>query len=67
MRQEAEEAFGGKEAEPSRHAAEQMLVTVSSLKVCSPGQSILKGLQSMLCWPYLGPLSSLPHTSTLDT
>ena len=33
VREEAEEAFGKEEAEPSRHAAEQMLVTVSSLKV----------------------------------
>ena len=42
VRQEAEEAFGDKEAEPSRHAAEQMLITVCSLKVCCPGQAFLK-------------------------
>ena len=36
VRQEAEVAFGKEEVEPSRHAAEEMLVTVSSLKVCCP-------------------------------
>ena len=35
VRQEAETAFGRDEEEPSRHAAEQMIVTVSSLKVDS--------------------------------
>ena len=35
VRQEAEAAFGRDEEEPSRHAAEQMIVTVSSLKVDS--------------------------------
>jgi len=33
VKREAEDAFGKEEAEPSRHAAEQMEVTVSSLKV----------------------------------
>lgn len=56
------DAFGNEEVEPSRHAAEEMLVTVSSLKVCYPehtsksnapkrsieGQRLLR---VPMCWP----------------